>query len=219
MADMIIACLSQKGGVGKSTLSRLIATAYADHGQRVAIMDFNTKQGTAVKWAAIRAKNKIEPRVDAHLANQANRLRTSRDYDVIVVDGRPDSADVTLSIAQVADFIVIPTNVTFDDLQPQVAFAKELVEHGIPKSKIMFVINRTTDNKSMIEDAKTFITRDFQVASQTVPTRDSFMRCHNGGHSIGEVRKVLIGNIAGLSASVEALALEIATAANEQVSA
>jgi chromosome partitioning protein len=215
MADLVIACLSQKGGVGKSTLSRMIATAYAEHNMRVGIMDFNGKQQTSIDWAETRERFNIEPPVRAELATQANRLRTNKQFDVIVADGKPDSPDITLSIALVANLIVIPTSVSIDDLRPQVKFARELVERGVKASRIIFVVNRHTDNQSLIQDAYDYIGADFKVAERHLPYRDVFIRCHNGGHSIGEVRKAVLGNVGALAETTAALALEIATTAQE----
>lgn len=217
MADLIIACLSQKGGVGKSTLTRLIATAYAAHEQRVGIMDFNGTQETSTFWSRQREKSEISPKIHAEVVTQANRMRSDRRFDVIVADGRPDSPDIALSIALEADLVIVPTSVTIDDLVPQVKFARELVQKGVPASKIVFVINRTTDNKLLVDDAYSFIGDEFRVAKTSLPYRDAFIRCHTAGYSVGEVKTAVLGNMGGLNALTEALAVEIATIASENV--
>jgi chromosome partitioning protein len=51
---MIISLISQKGGVGKSTLARLLAVEIAKAGWRVKIADLDPAQGTATKWKARR---------------------------------------------------------------------------------------------------------------------------------------------------------------------
>lgn len=213
MADLILACLSQKGGVGKSTIARMMATSYAAHDLDVAIFDFNGAQETSTFWARTRAAEGIEPRVHAEVASQANRMRTDRRFDVIVADGRPDSPDVTLSIARAADLVVIPTSVTVDDLVPQVRFAREIAAKGIEPRRILFVINRVTDNPLLIGEARAFIEPEFLVARTTLPYRNSFIRCHTAGYSIAEVRHAILGNMANLAATTEALAAEIASAA------
>lgn len=215
MAELIIACLSQKGGVGKSTLARLIATAYAAHGQSVCIMDFNAAQETSTFWANRRRKAGINPPVSAQVASQANRMRSDLAYNVIIADGRPDSPDVTLSIAKAADLIIIPTSVTIDDLIPQVRFARELLAKGIDKRRILFVINRVTDNRLLIQDGYAFIGEEFKIAKTTLPYRDAFIRCHTAGYSVGEVRQAILGNMLNLSQITANLATEIATAAAE----
>lgn len=215
MAELIIACLSQKGGVGKSTLARMIATVYAAHDQRVAIMDFNGAQETSTFWSRQRKSAKISPGVHAEVAVQANRMRKDSRFDVILADGRPDSPDVTLSIALEADLVIIPTSVTVDDLVPQVKFARELVGKGVPASRIMFVINRVTDNKLLIQDAITFIGDEFRVAQTTLPYRDAFIRCHTAGYSVAEVKDAVMGNMGNLAQLTNSLATEIATFASE----
>lgn len=213
MADLIIACLSQKGGVGKSTLARLIATAYAAHDTRVAIYDFNGAQETSTFWSRQRKSNGITPPVHAEEATQANRMRSDRRFELIVADGRPDSPEITLSIAREADFVVVPTSVTMDDLVPQLRFARELVQRGVPKERIMFVVNRVTENKLLINDAKEFIGDEFRIAGVTLPYRDAFIRCHTAGFSVGEVKSAVMGNMNNLSQITEELATEIATQA------
>ncbi|NKX37347.1 ParA family protein [Rhodobacteraceae bacterium R_SAG4] len=214
MAELIIACLSQKGGVGKSTIARLIATAYAAHDTRVAIYDFNGTQETSTFWSRQRKSNEIEPAVHAEVATQANRMRSDLRFDVIVADGRPDSPDITLSIAREADFIVVPTSVTMDDLVPQLRFARELVTRGVPKERILFVVNRVTENKLLIKDAYDFIGEEFAIASASLPYRDAFIRCHTAGFSVGEVKEAVMGNMNNLAQITQELATEIATHAS-----
>jgi chromosome partitioning protein len=58
---VIIAILSQKGGVGKSTLARLIAREYANAGWKVKIADLDVSQGTSFNWHGRRLQTEIEP--------------------------------------------------------------------------------------------------------------------------------------------------------------
>ncbi|MTH61182.1 ParA family protein [Paracoccus litorisediminis] len=214
MADLIISCLSQKGGVGKSTLARLIATAYAAHEQRVCIYDFNGAQQTSVFWAEIRAKAGIEPLVAAELAQVSNRMATDRRYDVIVADGRPDSPDITLSTALNSDLVIIPTSFTVDDLVPQRKFAFELITRGIEQHRIMFVLNRVIDHKQLTQEALEYLS-DFRVAKTSLPYRASYVRAHTTGYSIGEVGRMMLGNFDRMTQLTDDLTAEIATYAME----
>ena len=49
----IISLVSQKGGVGKSTLARLIAREAAIGGLDVKIADLDTQQRTCTNWALV----------------------------------------------------------------------------------------------------------------------------------------------------------------------
>ncbi len=59
---VVIAFLSQKGGVSKSTLARLIARAnIANAGWNVKIADLDVGQGTSFHWQGRRLQNQILP--------------------------------------------------------------------------------------------------------------------------------------------------------------
>ena len=58
---VIVGMVSQKGGVGKSTLSRLVAREYALAGWTVKIADLDVSQGTSFNWQSRRLQAGIEP--------------------------------------------------------------------------------------------------------------------------------------------------------------
>ena len=53
-----LAMVAQKGGVGKSTLARIIAVEATKGGLRTKIADLDTQQTTCVKWAAEKGKQR-----------------------------------------------------------------------------------------------------------------------------------------------------------------
>ena len=67
----IVAFVSQKGGVGKSTLSRALAREVAIGGLRVKIADLDTQQGTSVDWHRLRLSQGIEPTVSVEAFSTA----------------------------------------------------------------------------------------------------------------------------------------------------
>ena len=72
----IIAFVSQKGGVGKSTLSRALAREASIGGLRTKIADLDTQQGTCVDWQRTRLNAGIQPEVAAEaFATAAQALR------------------------------------------------------------------------------------------------------------------------------------------------
>lgn len=206
MADLIIACLSQKGGVGKSTLARLIARTYAVSGWTVKIADFNTKQLTSAKWAKLRAESGIQPVIDAAAFTQPTAMRRE-DYNLVVADGRPDSDQSSLDIARLSDLIVIPTGLPTDDLEPQLAFGMELVEKGVPKEKIVFVLNKITESKRAVTAARDYLAKStgFFVAEQEIASKISYQQAQNFGYALSEVEK----HVGRLEEVADLLAAEI----------
>ena len=58
---IVVSAISQKGGVGKSAVARLVAREYAASGWAVRVADFDLKQMTTTEWAARRLAAGIEP--------------------------------------------------------------------------------------------------------------------------------------------------------------
>ncbi len=206
---LAIACLSQKGGVGKSTLARLIAQTYAAGGWQVKIADFNTKQKTSVDWAALRMSQNVEPEIPAEAFTEVARA-TKGDLDLIVFDGKPDSDTQTLRLAQSAELTIIPTGVSADDLVPQIRFAQELKKHGIDPRKILFVLNKTTDSTAATTDARNFIAgAGFRACITHIPNKTAFVNAHNSGRTLAET------DFPSLNERSTALANEIVEALKE----
>lgn len=203
MAPLIVSCLSQKGGVGKSTIARLVARTYAVSGWIVMIADFNTTQLTSVKWAQQRAAGDIRPPIRAEAFNQPSRLkRTSA--DLVVVDGRPDSDQSSLDVARVSDLVIIPTGLSNDDLEPQLLFARELVAKGVETGRILFVLNKTTDSPTAVTEARRYL-GEFAVAQQDIIYRTSYQRAQNHGRALSEVG----ASVGSLEEKADLLAAEI----------
>lgn len=195
-----IACLSQKGGVGKSTIARLMARTYARGGWNVKIADFNVKQKTSVDWAALRLSMNVEPGIPAEAYNDVSKALTAG-VDMLIFDGKPDSDVQTMRLAQEADLVIIPTGVSGDDLGPQVRFANEMKLRGIAMSKILFVINKATDSPAAIVDAKDFITAaGFQVANNPIQMKTAYINAHNQGRCLAETEFPTLNNRAELVA-------------------
>ena len=57
----LIGLVSQKGGVGKSTLARLVAREYAAAGWQVKIADLDISQGTSTDWKQRRERAGVKP--------------------------------------------------------------------------------------------------------------------------------------------------------------
>lgn len=198
-----IACLSQKGGVGKSTLARLIARTYAAAEWRVKIADFNVKQKTSTDWVAMRLEEGVTPEIAAEPMSSV-KAALKQDYDLIVFDGRPDSDTTTLEIAKEADLVIIPCGVTLDDLNPQVKFAHELKTRGVDRRRMLFVLNKSVDSTVAVADAKEFIgAAGYQVAQTDLPVRTGYQIAQNTGRAVSET------TFPSLNERADALAEEI----------
>lgn len=208
-ASLMIACLSQKGGVGKSTLSRLVARTYAAAGWRTKIADFNPKQKTSVDWVALRQAQQIQPEIAAEsFTSLKQALR--QDWDLMVFDGRPDSDTSTLEIAREAHLVLVPCGVTLDDLKPQALFAHELVARGVAKNKVMFVLNKTNESPIATNDARRYLASSGLVlAHNEIPMKVGYQMAQNSGRALSET------TFPSLNERAEALAAEFVKRATQ----
>ncbi len=142
---MIVSFLSQKGGVGKSTLARnLAAFASSTLGWKVLIADLDPFQGTSMEWHARRLELPLpRPPLDVgRFASAAKLDAASLRYDLVVADGRPLADKATVQTARVSELVVLPSGMSLDDLMPQLRFANELLDAGVPADRIVLAFTR-----------------------------------------------------------------------------
>jgi chromosome partitioning protein len=186
---LFVGVISQKGGVGKSTICRIIATAFASHGWNVKIADLDTKQGTCSEWKRIRDDNGIDPSISAETFRTVAHVRKLENlHDLVVLDGAPHSSTQTLEVAKASDILILPTGPALDDMRPSVLLAHELVDKGISISRLFFVLCRVGDSETEIQEARDYITQaGYAVLKGELLERVGYRRASDKGLSLIEV--------------------------------
>lgn len=187
---MIIGIVSQKGGVGKSTLTRLIAREYAINSWMVKIADMDSKQGTSTRWNMLRNEHQVEPIVKVEQyrsVNDAVSDYNKGDFHLLIFDGAPAASKETLSIAKHSDLLILPTGISSDDLEPTVRLAHELVKNGIQHKQIIIVFCRVGDSLPEIAEARNYISMAgyFSIES-SLSERVAYRRAQDSGRSVTE---------------------------------
>ena len=185
---LIIACVSQKGGVGKSTLARMLAREYAANDWSVKIADMDSKQLTTTRWNARRNENGFHPEIEVQNHKTVSQaLRTADSYDLLVFDGKPSSSAETLEIAQHADIILIPTGYSLDDLEPTITLANDLVKGKIDRKKIHIVFSRTGDSSAEAQEAREYVqAARYAAIGGELPERTVYRRASDLGKAATE---------------------------------
>ena len=182
-----IGIVSQKGGVGKSTLARLLAVEYARNEFSVKIADMDLSQGTVSEWNRLRMSKDYAPLVSVEQFNSvAEAMKQGKNYDLIVLDGAPHATRMTLDIALQSDFVLLPTGVTLDDLRPTIRLAHELVNKGVSANKIGIVLSRVGTSANEINGAKRYITEGGYFLVGTIPEKTSIGQAHDIGRAANE---------------------------------
>ena len=196
----IIAFVSQKGGVGKSTLARALAREAVVGGLKSKIADLDTQQGTSIDWHRTRLNAGIKPAVSAEAyATAEQALKEAEYYDLLIIDGPARTSKGTLAIARVADLVVQPTGASVDDLRPAVREFHALVKEGLPKEKLTFALNRIGTPNEEVE-ARAYVSEaGYTALDGCLLERPAYRRAQNGGHAITET------SYAALNARADAL--------------
>jgi chromosome partitioning protein len=185
----IVAFVSQKGGVGKSTLARALGREATKSGLEVKIADLDTQQGTAVDWYRIRLDANIEPIVPVELFRTAQQALAITDrYDLLVIDGPARTSKATVEIVAVANLVVQPTGASLDDLRPAVREFHGLVKAGIPKEKLIFALNHIGTDTEAAEARQYIEEAGYTVLSGYLPERPGYRKAQNAGYAITETR-------------------------------
>lgn len=186
---MIISLISQKGGVGKSTLARLLAVEIAKAGWRVKIADLDPAQGTATKWKARRDVVGLQPDVAVEKFRTVERaIKEADHFDLMILDGPAHAEKGGKVMAQASDLIIIPTGYSLDDMEPQIEAAYELEESGIPSEKILFVFCRAKGSDSEDVAARSYLRKArLTVLDPVLPELASIRQGHAEGRAASEV--------------------------------
>jgi len=206
----IIGCISQKGGVGKSTIARLIAREFAAADYKVRIADLDLHQSTATSWVRERIKNDIKPDIASEPAKSISAaIKNADGVDVLIFDGKPYADQQTMDIAKAAGILVIPSGASRDDLFPTVKIVHALVSKGIPARKIRIVLNGNF-TEAEEADARAYLA-EAQLAclDSALPNMASYRLAMNNGYAASEVKVPRLRELAQkIASSVAELAME-----------
>jgi len=184
-----IANLSQKGGVGKSTISRAVAIEYARNEWDVKIADMDLKQSTCSIWNRERMNQEHLPILSVETFSKVrDALKQEENYDLIVFDGSGHADLQTLEIAKIADYIILPTGLSKDDLTPQIKLAHELTKKGISRKKIGFALSRVGKSDRELNDTIEYIGLAGYKYLGYIKEKTSISQCHDEGLAANETK-------------------------------
>ncbi|WP_075882042.1 ParA family protein [Vreelandella massiliensis] len=185
----VVGVISQKGGVGKSTLARAVATTYAAAGWNVKVADLDINQATSFSWLQRRLAREVEPVVAVETFGTVGQaLKLADAYDLMVMDGAPHATRATVEIAKRAHLTVLPTGLSLDDLEPTVLLANALTgEHGVSVERIAVALVKTGDSPRELDEARSYLAATpYYVLDSQIPEKTAFRRAQDGGQSVVE---------------------------------
>ena len=185
---IVVAIISQKGGVGKSTLARALGALSTAAGLHVMLADLDPLQRTVVLWNEARKQNNIEPVLAVNAFAQAEEAHTAaRGADLLILDTPGQVNDDTMDVARRADLIIQPTGPSFDDLHPSVLLFRALVNLGVSQQRLVMAIARYL-SAGEEERARAFLTdAGYAVLPGGIPEGTIYREAHNRGLALTEI--------------------------------
>ncbi|WP_420012327.1 AAA family ATPase [Tateyamaria sp.] len=185
----IVGFVSQKGGVGKTSLARTLAVQLEKDGLKTLLIDLDDQQSTATRWAARRDRNEVNPPISAQTARSVKLgLRSASSYDAVILDGRAFSSDQTIQIAEAAHMTVIPSFQSLDDLEPSVEVAHSLANRGIEPGRIAFALSQVTSFAEAKAAREYLSATDYFVLSSAIEKKTGYSNASNEGRGLTETQ-------------------------------
>lgn len=186
---MIISLISQKGGVGKSALARLLAVEVARAGWAVKIADLDPAQGTSTKWKVRRDQAELHPEIAVEKFRTVERaVNDAERFDLMILDGPAHAEHGGRIMAKRSDLVLMPTGYSLDDMEPQIEAAFELEEAGIPANRIYFCFCRAKGSQAEDRAARAYLAKArMNVLGPIFPELASIRQGHAEGRAASEV--------------------------------
>lgn len=151
-----IAIISNKGGVGKSTLAINLAVAGLIDGHSVALIDLDPQASTSAWGDSRNNDNPAEEGlavISVQHARLAKVLATAQEQvDLAILDTAPHSEASALAAAKCADLILVPCRPAILDLRA-ISLSIDLLQLA-KKAESSWVVLNACSNKSTILDAR-----------------------------------------------------------------
>src|SRR3954453_2163575 len=171
----VLAIVSQKGGVGKSTIAVHLAAEAHTQGQRVLLLDLDP-QGSAMEWASRRGDQ--PPDVSgANPASVSKEIERAKEdgYDLVVIDTAPHADHAALQAARSADMVMIPCRPSTFDIA---AISATLDLCKLANKQSVVVINAAPTRSRVTSEAGEAITeKGGRVLPVVVHQRVAFQHC------------------------------------------
>jgi chromosome partitioning protein len=180
----VIALISQKGGVGKSTLAVHLATEANQQGQRVLLLDLDP-QGSAMEWANRRGDRPpdVSGANPASIAKEIERA-ASEGYELVVIDTAPHADHAALQAARAADLVAIPCRPSTFDIA---AISATLDLCKLANKQAVVVLNAAPIRSRVTAEAQEAIAeKGGAVSPVVIHQRVAYQHCMIDGRTAAE---------------------------------
>ena len=181
----VLALASQKGGVGKTTLSGHLAVEAERAGfGRVALVDTDPQHSLKDWWDVRKAETPILVHVVLPALSAALVQLKAEGIDLVIVDTPPAITESIRAVVRNADLVLIPTRPSPHDLRA-VGATVDVVEGE--NRRMIFVINGAANRARITAQAATALSQHGAVAPVIIIQRTDFASSMTDGRTVTEI--------------------------------
>lgn len=181
----VLSLISQKGGVGKTTLATALAVAAEADGKSAAVFDLDP-QASASFWHDTRGADR--PAVVATPAARLRHMLTAAEQsgcELAIVDAPPFAKDIAFEAAERADFVLVPTRPAVLDVMSMTR-TLELVRQYQKAAAVVLTFcppsgREVTDTETMVKKLGA------ELCPVHIGNRIAFSRAQQTGHAAQEL--------------------------------
>src|ERR1700759_2332451 len=180
----VIAIISQKGGVGKSTIAVHLAAEAQAQGQRVLLLDLDP-QGSTMEWANRRGDQPpdVSGANPASVGKEIDRARNDG-YDLVLIDTAPHAHHAALQSARAADMVLIPCRPSTFDIA---AISATLDLCKLANKQSVVILNAAPiRSRVTIEAEEALGEKGARISPVVIRQRVAFQHCMIDGRTAAE---------------------------------
>jgi len=194
--QLTIAVISQKGGVGKSTLASNLAAAAHVNGLRTVILDPDP-QGSLVDWRAARPRGSklggLDVKAVGESLTEPRFRKLTAGYEVAIVDGVPRLNAIARLCAMASDIALIPLRVggfnwwaSDETLKLLDGVDNARAELPVPRPRLrrVFVLNEAIERTRLGQSALRALEQLGEEAPVPIPSRVHYAAAATAGESV-----------------------------------
>lgn len=181
----VISIISQKGGVGKTTLATALAVEASRSGKQALLLDLDP-QASATFWNDSRSEE-MSPAVTAiPPARLEHYLKASKEAgaDFVFIDTPPFAKDIAYDAAKMADFVLIPAKPAVLDI---IAMTRtvELIKAFSKRAAVVLTFCPPVGKE--LEEAQEAVSQlDIELCPVRIGSRIAFSRAQQSGQAAQE---------------------------------
>ena len=177
-----ISLVSQKGGVGKSTLASNLAAYASSKGLKTTIIDLD-KQSSLTAWYGLRLRHTDDVELLVRGSSVVDQVKQQEQagFDLCIIDTAPHNSTEAANVVRDSDITIVPVRASaFDLIASKPTF--ELLASG----KGGVVLNAVPSSSAVKDSAIDFVKQSGLKVLAVIGQRIAFQHAVNAGKGVTE---------------------------------